>query len=265
MFFPRLRKKAKWVFLFLALAFAFGFVGFGVGAGGSGIGDYFAELFNRVPSTGQPSVDEAKKDASENPTDPQAQLDLANAYQTDGQTEPAIEALKAYLVLKPDDADALQQLASLYITEGSDAQQAARNAQLSGGAAAFATTLFDSSKPVGKTMVAPITDVQQQRIQGEYTTALIKGQAAFTNEADTWDKLIKLQPDEKSFYLSARDGRPAGERPAARGEGVRGVPRRLAGRSEREADQGRDQAAQGRDEGPAADRPAVADPGRELG
>ena len=202
MFFPRLRKKAKWVFLFLALAFAFGFVGFGVGAGGSGIGDYFAELFNRVPSTGQPSVDEAKKDASENPTDPQAQLDLANAYQVDGQTEPAIEALKAYLVLKPDDPEALQQLASLYITEGSDAQQEAQNAQLSGGAAAFATALFDSSQPVGKTLVAPITDVQQQRIQGEYTTALIKSQAAFTNEADTWDKLIKLQPDEKSYYLS---------------------------------------------------------------
>ena len=31
MFFPRLRRQAKWVFLFLALVFALGFVGFGVG------------------------------------------------------------------------------------------------------------------------------------------------------------------------------------------------------------------------------------------
>lgn len=200
MFFPRLRKKAKWVFLFLALAFAFGFVGFGVGAGGSGIGDYFAELFNRVPSTGQPNVDDAKTKASEHPTDAKAQLDLANAYQADGQTEGAITALTAYLVLKPDDTDALQQLASLYLTEGSDAAQDAQNAQAGGGGAAFATALYDTTAPVGKTLIAPITDVQQQQVQTAYTNALIKGQAAFKNEADTWAKLIEIQP-EKSFYL----------------------------------------------------------------
>jgi len=38
MFFPKLRRNAKWVFLFLALVFALGFVGFGVGAGGVGFG-----------------------------------------------------------------------------------------------------------------------------------------------------------------------------------------------------------------------------------
>jgi tetratricopeptide (TPR) repeat protein len=200
MFFPRLRKKAKWVFLFLALAFAFGFVGFGVGAGGSGIGDYFAELFNRVPSTGQPDVEDAKKNAEENPKDAQAQIDLANAYQVDGQTANAITALNAYLVLKPEDTDALQQLASLYLTQGSDAAQEAQNAQAGGGGAAFATALFDSTQPVGKALVAPITDVQQQQVQSAYTNALIKGQAAFKNEADTWEKLIALEP-EKSFYL----------------------------------------------------------------
>ena len=41
MFFPRLRRHAKWMFVFLALVFALGFVGFGVGAGGTGIGDIF--------------------------------------------------------------------------------------------------------------------------------------------------------------------------------------------------------------------------------
>ena len=41
MFFPRLRRHAKWMFLFLALAFGLGFVGFGVGAGGVGVGDIF--------------------------------------------------------------------------------------------------------------------------------------------------------------------------------------------------------------------------------
>ena len=41
MFFPRLRRHAKWMFVFLALVFGLGFVGFGVGAGGVGFGDVF--------------------------------------------------------------------------------------------------------------------------------------------------------------------------------------------------------------------------------
>src|SRR5436190_18893913 len=34
MFFPKLRRQAKWVFIYLALSFAVGFVVFGVGSGG---------------------------------------------------------------------------------------------------------------------------------------------------------------------------------------------------------------------------------------
>ena len=52
MFFPKLRRKAKWVFAFIALAFGLSFVVAGVGSGfGSGIGDYLSELFNRQPGT----------------------------------------------------------------------------------------------------------------------------------------------------------------------------------------------------------------------
>ncbi len=123
MFFPRLRKRAKWVFLFLALAFAFGFVGFGVGAGGSGIGDYFAELFNRVPSTGQPDVEDAQQKVKENPADAEAQLALANAYQVDGQTAGAITALTAYLVLKPEDTDLIAWLVQDHLSMSGTAQK----------------------------------------------------------------------------------------------------------------------------------------------
>ena len=43
MFFPRLRRHAKWMFVLLALVFGLGFVVFGVGAGGTGIGDIFRD------------------------------------------------------------------------------------------------------------------------------------------------------------------------------------------------------------------------------
>ncbi|HET8742165.1 MAG TPA: hypothetical protein VFM41_06035, partial [Gaiella sp.] len=68
MFFPRLRRHAKWMFVFLALVFGLGFVVFGVGAGGTGIGDIFRD---QNSSSGQ-SVSSAQKDADAHPQDPQA-------------------------------------------------------------------------------------------------------------------------------------------------------------------------------------------------
>ena len=60
MFFPRLRRHAKWMFVLLALVFALGFVVFGVGAGGTGIGDIFRDQGGT--SSGQ-SVSDAQKQA----------------------------------------------------------------------------------------------------------------------------------------------------------------------------------------------------------
>src|SRR3989337_182626 len=66
MFFPRLRRHAKWMFLFLAVAFGLGFVGFGVGAGGIGVGDVFRGTGG---SSGVPSASDAPKRIDEHPKD----------------------------------------------------------------------------------------------------------------------------------------------------------------------------------------------------
>ena len=69
---------------------------FGVGAGGSGIGDYFADLFHRnSTASGQPSVEDAQKKVTENPNDPGARLQLANALQAAKRPEDAIRELSA--------------------------------------------------------------------------------------------------------------------------------------------------------------------------
>ena len=49
MFFPKLRRRAKWVFLLLAIAFGIGFVAFGVGTGVSGtsLGDVLRDLIGQ--------------------------------------------------------------------------------------------------------------------------------------------------------------------------------------------------------------------------
>ena len=58
MFFPRLRRHAKWMFVFLALVFGVGFVAFGIGASGTGIGDLFRDSGGGSEA---PSVSEARK------------------------------------------------------------------------------------------------------------------------------------------------------------------------------------------------------------
>src|SRR5919202_2360140 len=75
MFFPKLRKRAKWIFALLALVFAIGFVAFGVGAGGSGIGDFVSQIFNGSGTSG-PSVEDALKKLKQNPKNAPAQLEL---------------------------------------------------------------------------------------------------------------------------------------------------------------------------------------------
>jgi tetratricopeptide (TPR) repeat protein len=124
MFFPKLRRRAKWVFLALAIVFGGGFLVFNVGTGaGSGIGDYLADLFNRQPGTGGPSVDAAQERLAENPRDAQAQLDLARGFQSEGRTDEAIAAYERYTTTRPRDADALRTLASLYGLKAAEAQR----------------------------------------------------------------------------------------------------------------------------------------------
>jgi tetratricopeptide (TPR) repeat protein len=124
MFFPKLRRRAKWVFAVIALVFGLGFLVAGVGTGlGSGIGDYIADLFNRTPGVDGPSVENARERLAENPNNAQAQLELARALQADNQTDEAILAYERYTTTKPRDTEALRTLASLYGLKSAQAQQ----------------------------------------------------------------------------------------------------------------------------------------------
>src|SRR6266487_872291 len=80
MFFPRLRRQAKWVFVFLALVFAVGFVAFGVGSGSTGIGDILRGNFGGGGGTSSQIKDDQKK-IKANPNTIEPYLDLAGVYQ----------------------------------------------------------------------------------------------------------------------------------------------------------------------------------------
>jgi tetratricopeptide (TPR) repeat protein len=109
MFFPKLRRQAKWMFVLLALAFGIGFVGFGVGGGGLGIGDI---LQGGGSSSSGPSVSSAQKKIDKG--DLAAYKELADAYRNDGKTDEAIAAGDQYLKVRPKDYDYMKTVAADY-------------------------------------------------------------------------------------------------------------------------------------------------------
>lgn len=199
MFFPRLRRHARWMFLLLALVFALGFVGFGVGAGGIGFGDI---LKGKGGSSGVPSVSEAQKRVNENPKDPQAFRDLATALETEGNTTDAIQALQSYTQLKPKNADALRELAGLYLQQATAANTRAQNAQLREAYAASAGTVDAGIVLGGSPLVPdPITNAVSSQIEQELNTALTDQQQAAAGAVSTYKKVVALSPNDPNVQL----------------------------------------------------------------
>jgi tetratricopeptide (TPR) repeat protein len=186
MFFPRLRRHAKWVFVFLAAVFALGFVGFGVGAGGVGFGD----ILKGGGGSGVPSVSSAQKRIDENPNDAQAYRDLATAYEAKNDTTNAISALENLTRLKPRNVDALRELAGLYLRQASDAQQRyqaaqLRTAYLAPGAAVLGSLTLNN-KPLS---VDPINSALNSQSSQVTSQAASEIQTAAASAVSTYKKV----------------------------------------------------------------------------
>jgi tetratricopeptide (TPR) repeat protein len=199
MFFPRLRRHAKWMFVFLALVFGIGFVGFGVGAGGVGFGDI---LRGSGGGSGVPSVSEAQERIDENPKDAQAYRDLATAYQADGDVDGAIEALEGFAQLKPKNVDALRELAALYLRKAGDAQNRAQIAQLRSdylapGSSILGTLVLDK-KPLD---ADPISSAVGSILSEDTNAALAEVQSASQNAVSTYKRIAAAQPRDPSIQL----------------------------------------------------------------
>jgi tetratricopeptide (TPR) repeat protein len=202
MFFPRLRRQAKWVFLFLALVFALGFVGFGVGAGGIGLGN----VFEGIADDGVPSVSEAEKRVSENPRDAQAFRDLATAHQADGDTDGAIEALEGFIQLRPKNVDVLRQLAGLYLAKAGEAQDRAneanaRAAYIAPGATVASTILIDG-KPLDPDA---ISSAVSSKLSAAVQTALGEAQQASSSAVAAYQRIAATAPKDPTIQLELAD------------------------------------------------------------
>ena len=202
MFFPKLRRRAKWVFLFLAVAFAFSFVFFGVGAGGSGIGDYISDLLNRPVSSDTPALDDAQEAVAERPNDPEAQLDLARAAQTAGQVDLAIVAYEKYRTMRPEDTDALRTLTALYGAQIAEAQQRAAVASNEAQEASLPNTLApQDSEFLQELTTNPLTASLSARAQARADAANAEVQSLSLAQIGVFSELTELVDDDPLLFL----------------------------------------------------------------
>jgi tetratricopeptide (TPR) repeat protein len=198
MFFPRLRRHAKWMFVFLALAFGLGFIGFGVGAGGVGVGD----IFRGTSGSGAPSVSEAQERIDKNPKDAQAFRDLATALQAEDDLDGAIQALEDLTALRPRNTDALRELAGLYLRKSEDAQQRAQLAQLRASYLAPGAALIGSINLGDKPLdVDPINEAVGSTYSEEANAAYADAQSASQSAVAAYKRIAAASPRDPNVQL----------------------------------------------------------------
>jgi tetratricopeptide (TPR) repeat protein len=202
MFFPKLRRRAKWVFLFLAIAFAGSFVFFGVGAGGSGIGDYLSDLFNRQPSTGAPSLGDAQEAVADNPNDPEAQLDLAQAAQAEGDIPESVAAYEKYRTMRPQDTDAMRALSALYGRQISEAQQRAQVASIQAAEANLPNTLAPEDSDLLQEITGNrLTEAVGAEAEARASAANTEVQRLSVLQLGVFEELTLLVDDDPLLWL----------------------------------------------------------------
>lgn len=197
MFFPKLRRHAKWMFVLLALVFGVGFVAFGVGAGGVGFGD----ILRGSGGGSSQSVDSARKKTEERPKDAKAWEELATALQLDGDTQGAVDAQQQVTVLRPKDVDALRGLAGYQLTLIGEKQTLAQiiqgNAALTAAGQNFPGLLVDGQSVLDDPIGLAVNARAAERVQA----VLLEAQAAAVGAVDAYKRLAALQPGDPGVQL----------------------------------------------------------------
>jgi len=204
LFFVRMRRSAKPMYLILAVLFAATFAFLGVGSGSSGLDQLFSGL-NVFHHSGT-SVSSAEKQTVNHPRDPKAWRTLATVYETHGDTDLAVTALKQYTTLKPKDVPAWNELAGLQMTAAGDLAAEYQNAVANEALAAPSGPLLPSAtSPFGKALgTSPIERAQATTLNSVVTDIASRAQGAYADAVTSYKQIAKLQPSsaDAEFQLA---------------------------------------------------------------
>jgi tetratricopeptide (TPR) repeat protein len=192
MFFPRLRRQAKWMFVFLALVFAVGFVGFGVGSGAGGLD----QLWNRdQTSSSGPSVSDAQEKIDKG--DLTAYKELTEAYRADGKQDEAIAAGEAYMRAKPNDFAFMRTLAADY--EGKAARDRDEAAVVQDELSSSTGTNFTipPDSPLGRAVGTGRIDSELTADANQKLTELYGGmESAYSRATELYQQVATVEKDD---------------------------------------------------------------------
>jgi tetratricopeptide (TPR) repeat protein len=219
MFFPRLRKQAKWMFVLLALAFAVGFVVFNVGSGGggTGIGDLLLEQ-QQGGGTDEVSAGEARDRIEKNPNDVEAYRLLAQALELEGDNAGAIAALEEYTGRRPKNVEAKLELARLYFGRGDRLSQQAQQAQADASSVlAGAAFVPPNTSPLGQALGQdPITEAAQSRVNERLNDLYTRMQTEYRLALSVYSDVARLRPRDSTIQFElARAAESANDPEAA--------------------------------------------------
>jgi tetratricopeptide (TPR) repeat protein len=201
MFFPKLRRQAKWVFVLLALSFTIGFVVFGVGSGvgGAGLGDLLQG--GGGSSTSGPSVSDAQKKI--NKGNLVAYKELADAYRQDGDLDQAITAGEQYLKVRPKDYEYMRTVAGDYEGRASRQRDQATAIQdqvtSSTGGATFAPP---GNSRLGRALAPGKIDQELTTAANQKLTQLYSGlQGSFARSTQLYQQVATNSPNDVLIQL----------------------------------------------------------------
>jgi tetratricopeptide (TPR) repeat protein len=200
MLFEKIRRTQKPVFIFLGAVFALSFVFLGVGSGVGGIS--LADLLGGSSSSSS-SISSLNDKVRQDPKDASAWLQLADAYEADGQTDPALGAYQQYLTLKPKDGDTAARVAGLYETRGSQLASEAQYWQtLASQYQPSAGLLPTSADKLTSAFPSSVVTSAQQPLQQKSQTLQQQAQGDISQAAGLWKKAIAISPNDSTLERS---------------------------------------------------------------
>jgi tetratricopeptide (TPR) repeat protein len=204
MLFEKIRRTQKPVFIALGAVFALSFVFLGVGSGVGGI-----SLGNLIGnnSGSSSSISDLLDKVHQNPKNATAWQQLGDAYQADGQTDPALGAYQQYLALRPKDVDTLTLTAGLYESRASQLSGQAQYYQgLSSQYQSVSGALPSSATKLVSAFPSPVVTSLQQPLQTKAQTFQQQATGDLTQAISLWKKAIVLSPQDSTFERAlARD------------------------------------------------------------
>jgi tetratricopeptide (TPR) repeat protein len=205
LFFARLRNHGKFLWYLLAVALIAAFVLLGVGSGSTGISAIMQNIFSGTSASSK-SLSALQKKTVDQPKNAATWLAYANALQAKSKLDEAAAALSTYTTLKPNDENALRQLAAIYLRRASDWQtiytdQSQRNQAITPSSVLGPKSGTPLSQAINS-LTSPLASAVSSGTSAVTSNAYQQFATALSERETTWEKIAKLSPKDASTQLS---------------------------------------------------------------